>query len=416
MKAKLTNRTVASLKPQERSFDVRDTDIKGFLIRVRPTGSMTYLLQYRNSQGLQRHFKIGTVGDITPVQARDIAAKKAAEIAGGKDIQAVRKQARVEGGKARYQTLKGFLDGKYGPWVTEHRRNHKETLSRICRNFGFLHDRSLTEINTWVIEKWRAERLKKGVTKETLNRDIAALKAAISKAVDWDIIQQHPLTKLKPLKLDRTGKVRYLTDKEETSLRQALLSRDNKIRFERDSFNEWRRHRGYAPLPSLHDRKYADHLSPIVLLTLNTGLRRGEIFNLKWEHINFHTKTLTVQGATAKSGETRHLPLNGEAIEVLKEWRKQSDHEQVFPGNHQNKLTTIKTAWRTLMTEAKIKNFRFHDLRHNFASNLVMKGALLNTVRELLGHADLKTTLRYAHLAPDHKAEAVELLNKRLWP
>ncbi len=79
MKAKLTNRSVASLKPQNRPYDARDTEIKGFLLRVRPTGSMTYFLQYRNTDGLQKHYKIGTVGNITPVQARDIAEKKAGE-------------------------------------------------------------------------------------------------------------------------------------------------------------------------------------------------------------------------------------------------------------------------------------------------------------------------------------------------
>ena len=410
MNIKFTKRTVNALKPQNKPYDARDTEITGFLIRVRPSGTMTYFLQYRNEQGLQRHFKIGAVGDITPMQARDIAEKKSAQVASGKDIQADRKQARVEGGKARFQTLKGFIDGKYEPWVTEHRKNHKETLARIRRNFGFLNDKTLTDINAWVIEKWRSERLRKKVTKETLNRDIAALKAAISKAVDWEIINQHPLAKLKPLKLDKTGKVRYLSDSEEIKLRKALTARDTKLKAQRDNFNEWRRQRGYAPLPSLQGRLYADHLSPIVLLTMNTGLRRGEIFNLKWEQVNFHTKTLTVEGASAKSGDTRHIPLNSEAIGALKAWRKQSENDLVFPGNNQNKLTTIKTAWRTLMTEAKIKNFRFHDLRHSFASNLVMKGVPLNTVRELLGHADLKTTLRYAHLAPDHKADAVALL------
>ncbi len=74
------------------------------------------------------------------------------------------------------------------------------------------------------------------------------------------------------------------------------------------------------------------------------------------------------------------------------------------------RLTDIKTAWRNLVKAADVDDFRFHDLRHTFASNLVMAGVDLNTVRELLGHSDIKMTLRYAHLAPEHKAAAVELL------
>ena len=74
-------------------------------------------------------------------------------------------------------------------------------------------------------------------------------------------------------------------------------------------------------------------------------------------------------------------------------------------------LTNIKNSWTGLLKKAGLKDFRFHDLRHDFASQLVMEGAPLNTVRDLLGHTDLKTTLRYAHLAPDHQAEWVEKIN-----
>ena len=411
MQARLTNRTVNALKPKSHAYDVRDAEIKGLLVRVRPTGNMTYLLQYRNDQGMQRHYKIGTVGSITPVQARDIAGRKAAEIAGGNDIQEERRHTRAEGKQARYQTLGGFIEHNYSSWVLEHRKDGKETLKRVKRNFTFLYECPLSEITSWVIEKWRSERLKAGIRKETVNRDITALKAVISKAVEWDIIPLHPLAKVRPLKLDTTGKVRYLSDIEEKQLRQALKDRDTKTKAERDSGNTWRRERGYPILPTLWNCTYGDHLTPIVLLTLNTGLRRGEVFSLKWQDINTQTKTLTVHGDTAKSGNTRHIPLNSEALDVLQAWKAQNDSDLVFPGPDGKPLTTIKTSWLTLLKQARIANFRFHDIRHTFASKLVMKGVPLNTVRELLGHADLKTTLRYAHLAPDHKAEAVALLD-----
>jgi len=411
---KLTNRSVANLELNTALYDVRDTEIKGFLLRVRPTGSKTYYLQYRNGDGLQRHFKIGLASNIKPEQARDIAKKKAGEIALGEDIQKTRKSKIIEGKRAKFDTMGGFFENKYLPWVKEHRRNAQETEKRLRRNFGQFFDRKIIDISVWVIEKWRSDRIKSGTTKQTVNRDIAALKAAMSKAVDWEIITQHPLTKVKPLKRDSKAKVRYLSDGEETLLRKALLKRDMTIKSGRDSANKWRKERGYDLLPTLQNCHFADHLTPIIILTMNTGLRRGEVFNLKWGDFNIKTKTLTVTGATAKSGETRHIPLNSEAIDMLKNWQKQSqDSDRVFPGKGGERLDNIKTAWTKLVSDAKVNEFRFHDLRHSFASQLVMQGVPLNTVRELLGHSDLKTTLRYAHLAPDHKADAVALLNNR---
>jgi len=412
MIVKLTNRTVDALKPQNKTYDVRDTEITGFLVRVRRSGSMTYLLQYRNTDGVQKHFKIGLVGNIKPAPARDKAEIEAGRVAQGIDIQEVLKAERIDAKRSRHGNFGGFFENEYLPWVKEHRKNWRGTETRIRCNFGYLFDRHLNDVNAWSIEKWRSERIKDGVSKETINRDVAALRAAISKAIEWEIIEHHPLAKVKPLKTDKRGKVRYLSEGEENALRKALQKYDIKIISERDSVNQWRKERGYELLSSLQGAHYANHLTPIVLLALNTGLRRGELFDLKWDDINLRGKTLTVQGATAKSGETRHIPLNDEAVETLKNWRAQNKkQERVFYRKNGKRLNDINSPWAKLITDAKIKNFRFHDLRHSFASKLVMKGVPLNTVRELLGHSDLNTTLRYAHLAPDHKADAVALLN-----
>ncbi len=121
---------------------------------------------------------------------------------------------------------------------------------------------------------------------------------------------------------------------------------------------------------------------------------------------------LTVRGTTAKSGQTRHVELNNQAVEVLRAWRPRGalPTAHVFPGPDGEQLVDIKTSWMRLLRLAKIDDFRFHDIRHTFASKLVMRGVDLNTVRELLGHTDIKMTLRYAHLAPAHRAEAVQKL------
>jgi integrase len=103
--------------------------------------------------------------------------------------------------------------------------------------------------------------------------------------------------------------------------------------------------------------------------------------------------------------------MNKESLHVLKNWKKQSTKfRYVFPSQEGGRLEDIKSAWLKLLERAQIIDFRWHDMRHDFASRLVMAGVPLNTVRDLLGHSDIKMTLRYAHLAPGTKAAAVELL------
>jgi integrase len=188
---------------------------------------------------------------------------------------------------------------------------------------------------------------------------------------------------VKLARLDQSGVVRYLSGGEENRLRKALDDRAT----------------------------YADHLKPIVLLALNTGMRRGELFSLAWESVDMGQASLAVTGSTAKSGKTRHIPLNAEALAVLKSWHKHTDGAGlIFKSHTGERFDNIKKSFATTLRAANIQNFRFHDTRHSFASKLVMAGVDLNTVRELLGHADIKMTLRYAHLAPEHKAAAVAKL------
>lgn len=124
---------------------------------------------------------------------------------------------------------------------------------------------------------------------------------------------------------------------------------------------------------------------------------------------------ITVLGQGSKSGDTRHIPLNDEALATLRQWKKQQSEPVglVFPSRGGNPFNHVKKAWGGVLLAAELTDFRWHDLRHHFASKLVMAGVDLNTVRELLGHSDITMTLRYAHLAPEHKAAAVALLDRR---
>jgi integrase len=185
-------------------------------------------------------------------------------------------------------------------------------------------------------------------------------------------------------------------------------ARDEERRRGRMSANEWRRERGYELMPEFGT--YTDHLSPIVLLAIDTGLRRGELLPLNWDDVDLERAILTVRGEGAKSGRTRHVPLNAEAVWVLREWQGPTRSGLSFPGEDGQQMTHLKSTWTRVAKVAKLRAFRFHDLRHTFASKLVQRGVDLNTVRELLGHSDFSLTLRYAHLAAENKAAAVATL------
>src|SRR5205823_14228337 len=138
--------------------------------------------------------------------------------------------------------------------------------------------------------------------------------------------------------------------------------------------NAWRGNRRYEVLPDLREYAFADHLKPLVLVSLHTGLRRGELFALTWQSLDLASGRLTVHGSTAKSGTTRHLPLNSEVVAVLRAWRDQAPGrvELVFSGQYGHALNNVRRSWEGVLKAAGIMRFRWHDLRHTFASKLVM--------------------------------------------
>jgi integrase len=401
MRVKLTTEFVRTL-PRE-NVDIYDTKYPGLVLRCRASGVHTYRVRY----GRGKSVTLGRADVLTPEAARIKARNELTRIDKGHDPRAARKAEKND------LTFKAFLEQHYQPWALEHQKRGKETVQRFRSVFADLLERKLTDFTVFTMEKWRTEKLKQAKRPKpaTVNSHLTMLKAALNKAVAWKLLAVPPLRDVRPLQTDKAGRIRFLTADEECRLRQALEARDAKRRERRAQANQWRRERGYHEYPM----DTADHLTTIVLLTLNTGLRKGEVFNLQWSDLDLVGAQLTVRGDGAKSGQTRHVPLNQEALRVLTAWHALTvtHHGPVFPGradSEDGRLDDIKKAWLPVVRAAKLTGFRFHDLRHSFASNLVMKGVDLNTVRELLGHADLKMTLRYAHLAPEHKAAAVAKL------
>jgi len=298
------------------------------------------------------------------------------------------------------------------PWVESNHSRPSGTLGMMKAWYPVIGNVTLSDITAWSVEKQRSAWVKAGAKTMIVNHKINYLKTALNKAVAWGLLQKNPLTSVKPAKVDNRGVVRYLTYEEDIRLRNALDAREEKYRNERKNYNQWREERGHEPFPEYSENGFVDHLKPLVLLALDTGMRRGELFNLKWTDVAFDRNMLTIQGKTAKSGKTRHVPMTDEAFDILKRWsEKPQNSDYVFPSADGGVMDNIKNSWTRLMKNAEIKNFRFHDCRHTFASRLVMRGVDLNTVRELLGHSSIEMTLRYAHLAPAKLATAIATLN-----
>src|SRR5690625_1178863 len=281
---------------------------------------MTYYVEFARG----RRYRIDAVNPERPMPevARQVAVQKLAEALSGQDPNEAKRKARA---KAKERTLKAFIEEVYAPWAETHIKSHKNTLTRLKANFRELENKKLSEITPGAVAKWRAGRIKQGRKVSTVNRDFHDLKSGLSKAVEWgEGLSESPIAKVQRLRVDDAAKVRFLSDEEDRALRQALDDREERIRRERDSANAWRRERGYDLLPDLREVAFADYLKPMVLLSLHTGMRRGEVFSLTWANVDLDLKLLTVSGETAKSSHTRHIPLNRIAQETLADWRDQA--------------------------------------------------------------------------------------------
>ena len=403
MKEKLTAKLLGSLQVTGNEYEVHDTTVGGLFVRVTAAGAKSYVVSWARG----RKKTLGRVGILTLDQARTEATQYLAEARTHGEPLAVTQGRRG----ATLPSLRDFIEDTYMPWFKAHHKGHDKTQHTLSNNFDPIMSQRLDAITGRDLEQIRTTWMQAGNKASTVNRKIGSISGVFSRAVEWEYIDTHPLAKLKQLKVDSKGVIRYLAADETKRLRDALDARQNEMKTERESANTWRTDRHREPMPSLLELPFTDHLKPMVLVSLNTGMRRGELFDLKWSAVNFDTKTITVAGATTKTSDTRHIPMNKETIGVLEAWKKQvSKSPYVFPGQGGGRFEDVKSAWLKLLERAQIDRFRWHDMRHDFASRLVMAGVPLNTVRDLLGHADIKMTLRYAHLAPGTKAAAVELI------
>lgn len=241
------------------------------------------------------------------------------------------------------------------------------SIKKLNRFFG---NEYLFNITPKSVENYKNQRLDR-VKTSTVNREIALLRHMLNKAVQWGYIRTNPMKGLKLLK-EPPGRIRYL----EIDEIQRLL--DNA----------------------------SPHLRSILICALNTGMRKSEILGLKWRNVNFNSRIILLD--RSKNNEPRAIPINGMLYEVLKNLPRYGEY--VFSRPDGKPYLDLKKSFKAALKKAGIKDFRFHDLRHTFASHLVMRGVGLQTVKELLGHKDIRMTTRYSHLSIAYKQEAVNEL------
>lgn len=402
--------------PRSIPFEMRDRgkgSVRGLLLRVQPTGTRTYYVEV--TRGVRE--RIGSSPAYTLTRARTDAAKVLGKAADGADYGNKRAKKRA----LDASTLGRFIDGEFKTYAEEHIASHADMIARVKRSFADLLDKPMSSITELDLARWNKART--GVALETRKRELTYLKAVLNRAAKTKAIASHQIAgfAVSGTLADGEGhaKVRYLTETEEKRLRDQLNVREARIRAERVSANAWRRDRGYDPYPEIGSDEFADHIKPLVLLALNTGLRRGDLFGLEWAHIDLGrrqirkviSKSSHARRKAGKRLEAATLPLSAEAYAILNQLSLQRAPgiSLVFPSPvTDGKLDNIKKAFAEVLGDANIEGFTFHDLRHTFASRLVMAGVDINTVRELMTHADIKMTLRYAHLSPDHKAAALD--------
>ena len=404
LQKKLSPAIIEGHKPEAVPYRIWDSVVPQLHLRVQPSGVKSWNVQWSRTSSRSLGKWPGVTVDSARAKAKAVLVETDTHGAPAAVVEARKPAAE------KPITLGDFIAEHFAPWARVNQKAGTATVAALEACFGSLYGRDLRSVVAFDIERFKTLRRKAGIKPATVNRDLDRIRKVFACAVEWGFLSEHPLRKVKRIKVDNE-RVRYLRADEEKRLRKTLADREAARRKQRESGNKWSSERGNEERPMWPKDGFTDHVMPIVLLALNTGMRRGELFGLEWRSVNMAGKLLTVEAGNAKSGKTRHLPLNSEAMDVLRRWKKQHGGSGlVFPSASGARFNNINKAWAGIITTAKLPDFNFHDLRHDFASKLVMAGVDLNTVRALLGHADIKMTLRYAHLAPGKLADAVAML------
>jgi integrase len=288
--------------------------------------------------------------------------------------------------------LSDFIANDYLPWAKKHKRSWKED-ERFCKIYeNYFGDIYLRDITPKKIRRFLQDRLSTPTWFESdrspasVNREFFILSRLLKMAVIDEILDSNPCGKVSKLEEDN-DRVRYLLDDEYDRLMEAL------------------------------SKEGREQLKMIVLFALNTGMRRGEILSLQWSSADIVNGLIHVVNASArrcktKGRKSRTVGINPIVMDILKELKTTGPADGlIFKSPITGcQIVEIKTAFKNAVKDAKLEDFRFHDCRHHFGTMLAMNDVDAHTIAALMGHADLKTSMRYVHIADKRKREATSKL------
>jgi integrase len=288
-----------------------------------------------------------------------------------------------KGAKQNDGSFKAQADEFLELYSKQHKRSWARDEISLKHLSDFFEGASLAEIDGLKIEKYILHRTAAGSSKSTINRELACLKTMFGKAVEWGKVEKSPAAKVKKFR-EPNARERILSPEE---ARRLIESADPGIR-------------------------------PVLIIALNTGMRRGEILSLKWADLDFTKSFILI--SDSKSGRSRKIFMNALLYDTLKALPKGSSEYVFFNAETEAHVKDVKTAFKTACRRAKkdpndekdpgIVGLRFHDLRHTAATRMIEAGVDLVTVSKILGHASIQMTMRYAHPTPETMRRAVEKL------
>lgn len=381
MRAKITKRLLDSLTPPAAGeVKVWDTELRGFVMRVRAGGSRRFIVEWMRDRRTRR-LTLGEYGPLTPDQARELARQALARVARGEDPAAEHADQRAAPTVANL--AKRYLEQHAGP---KKKAASVEADERMLRLYVLP---ALGRRKVAAVGLKEAADLHHGLQHKPVqaNRVLALLSKMLNLAETWGL---RPLHSNPCPRIGRYGerkRERFLTGAELRRLGDALAA------VERDGSED--------PAVVL-----------AVRLLLLTGARRDEILDLRWEDVNMETGTLNLPDS--KTGK-KSIPLGPAAAEVLNAARRIEGSPYVIPGHRAGgRFVGLQRPWARIRAKAGLENVRLHDLRHSFASVGVAANLGLPVLGAILGHRHPATTARYAHLHDDPRRAAAALISSEI--
>jgi integrase len=350
-----------------------DTAITGFILEVRASGGKTYALRYKDPHKKQIQHKIGDAKSISFDKARNAAQIIRSRVVLGEDPSAEKRIKRM------VPTLAEFYNDRYLPFAKAEKRSYLTDVSylrcHLLPRFGNCHLDTITHQD--IIEFHHGMKAN-GFAMATANKALILIKYLMNLAMRWGIpgVKSNPAIGVKLYEANN-ARERFLTQEETQRLYSELQKSVN---------------------PQL---KY------IVALLLLLGCRKRELLDSRWTDFDLDRRTWKIP--LAKSGRSRHVPLSKAALEILAQLPRWDNCPFVVPNPHTLKpYASIQRSWDIARKAAGLPDVRCHDIRHTHASNLVNSGRSIYEVAKILGHSQLKTTQRYAHLSQETLLAAVD--------